>query len=383
MMSQPIASQPTWQSGSTILESADRDAVLNTWLRANEALQAIVDAVDDVKHPPSKEARNIAARIDSHLIDILGWVCGEIRRVLYETPFPIGGSAGLASDRPSATERYLVEFVSPVAVDELTGFLTNLLHDLATAKIEGWPEYITRFFDAWLGRVAGTGLNSTSLWRNINLAVQWDDSASMDAAGDLWTSQLGRLLADYRARVVRAQAASDAGDAVESAQRSAQLAAQAAGVAGTASISTYFTDLAKSERRVSRFWSGVVPGALAATAAVAGGTLWFLRADTWVEQLLHLSLTLPFAVLAAYAASLSAHHRRSWWWAQATAVQLRSVGGFVEQLNAEQKAEILHDVGVRVFGAPEIERSNKIDDASVLSIAATVIEQLKIGSAEK
>jgi hypothetical protein len=141
---------------------------------------------------------------------------------------------------------------------------------------------------------------------------------------------------------------------------------ESSGHASTVSLSDGFRVYAYREVCQVYLWTAFSLVALVATPFV-GYKLLFGNADlTWQLELARLAITLPILAVAGYCAKVASHHRENARHAQWATVQLRSIRGYCDDLNADDNRELRMLLGRRVFANPDFETKSGGDSVTLL-----------------
>jgi hypothetical protein len=163
-----------------------------------------------------------------------------------------------------------------------------------------------------------------------------------------------RLYEISRAQDDIEQSAVRAREVVSEAEEVAGHVREVAGEAAEHELGSEYSKLAVSERRSSWFWSGMVIASLLGSAIAAGYLLRSATHFNGLGELGRLALTLPILGLAVFAARSAGHHRDNYKWATFTAVQLKTIRAYSDDLTYEARCEIRRGLGLKIFaGHPE------------------------------
>jgi hypothetical protein len=142
--------------------------------------------------------------------------------------------------------------------------------------------------------------------------------------------------------------------AVSEAEEAAEHVREVAGDVAEHELGSEYSKLAESERNSSWFWSGVV---ILSLLGSAGAAVYLLNSSAHFNglgELGRLALTLPVLGLAVFAARSAGYHRDNYKWAKFTAVQLKTIRAYTDDLGEEARHEIRRGLGLKVFaGQPE------------------------------
>ena len=147
---------------------------------------------------------------------------------------------------------------------------------------------------------------------------------------------------------------------------------EAAGDTARSELSLAFDEWGDSER--SSAWGWTITALLALAAACALGA-WLListkgESMSIAAELARLAITLPIAAIAAYAVRVGGQHRRNSQWAHITAVQLKSVRAYTDDLPIEFGVEVRRTLANAVFSSPPLlgieVRDSPVDDLAVI-----------------
>ncbi|WP_026423374.1 hypothetical protein [Actinokineospora inagensis] len=121
-------------------------------------------------------------------------------------------------------------------------------------------------------------------------------------------------------------------------------------------LAKHFREHEEKETRLANRWRLAVVGLLVIITASAVTITLVFHTDLLTTDLVRLSATIPAAVLAGYVAKESARHRAAAKWSGELSIALRTLVPYTEPLG-DQGAELRRALGLRVFGAPVMEKA--------------------------
>jgi hypothetical protein len=292
--------------------------------------------------------------------------CEELRALLFEEPLDVVPVGDI-----ERSPRWLIQFVVADRVRELI------------ASISALPpsDYLTlaRYLSQWLTDVRLNLRQSTWIDAGEYFVDLPGDSPRNKTTFDQWSDRIRALSRRFETAAewtvdgaAVSEIASAATRVLEEVEKTAGNVKDAAGEVGTNKLASHFAVVAAQERVSARLWTGLAATSLAGVTGIAFKTLdvGASPSEDWKIQALHLSLTLPFAALAAYASRAASRHRQQSWWARSSAAQLHAITTYVEPLDDDSRSLLLVQVGQRVFAQPAVNMSAQEPDAA--SLAASV-----------
>ncbi|MFC9873474.1 hypothetical protein [Nocardia salmonicida] len=278
-------------------------------------------------------------------------------------------------DKEETAVRCLVEYVDPRKLSELLTFLKNNFSadTIETTSIE--LEDVLSFLIEWI-KSAEVQVSNPRPGYHVG-AVKNVFTTSEKQAFSRWSRKLREIEREGR----QGEKVKRFTEQVESAAHSALVASaaaqEAAGSAGTSSLASHFSTLASDEQTRAFRWSlGTISSLVICFSAAAYFSSKGAFAADWKSIAGHLALLTPILALAGYTARIAHHHRKSQLWASTTAVQLKSVGAFVQQMPSDESRDaILSGLGARVFSAPDLPDGTATDQVAV--IPAGVLDILR------
>ncbi|MEU9021581.1 hypothetical protein [Actinomadura sp. NPDC048394] len=138
--------------------------------------------------------------------------------------------------------------------------------------------------------------------------------------------------------------------AVQAAEKGARHVQEVAGETGSLGLAHNYSQYAKREQRQANFLRYTVTFLSIGVTVLASRSLSSVSDKlTWVELARHLALAAPGVALAAYFARESKDHRDRANWAEAIAVQLRTIFAYTDSLEKELRDEIRGEFGKCIF----------------------------------
>ncbi|MCZ4516940.1 hypothetical protein O4220_00320 [Rhodococcus ruber] len=360
------ASYPAIEPALSNVSPAQKDLATPLWSNVFEVL-------DQVERGTQEQATE-GPRSDA-VIDVvsLGLTCGDLREFLFS-------HAMVVVKDTMPINRYPIEFVLPSHLEQLVAYLRAPITPADVAADLTWLKpSTTLFLEQWLSDTQVQIPTMSDLFGPVPLFVEpVGHSSSASAAEKAWSKRIREMRNDLVDTLRIAPSVSVANEAALRAESAASQAESQAGGAASSTLAAHFEKLATEERASARSWSGLAVGSLVVSAIVALVVLWVGAESNlqWVEQLLHLALTLPFVALTAYASTVASRHRHQAWWAKTTAAQLHTVSPFVLPLNADDRSMVLSQLGVRVFGQAAFNTSEaRPETASVLAPVQSLLSR--------
>jgi hypothetical protein len=153
---------------------------------------------------------------------------------------------------------------------------------------------------------------------------------------------------------------------------------EAAGEVAESELAEEFSKLSETEARLAALWTTGAIVALAGAAIIASVLLATSEGLSLGEELARLSVTLPVAAIAAYAARIAAQHRKNGHWARITAVQLKSVRAYGEDLSESLRHEVRKQLAETAFGKPPIFDGRSLEASPVEDVNAVLDRALAV-----
>lgn len=338
-------------------------AILPTRDDARDLWTSVAFTLDTLNENLSKSARQPSSVSDKDRLAAAELIepCRELRALLFDEPVQV-----VMLGESERSSRWLIQFVEPDQARELVASLS----ELDPVEYAGQARYLYQ----WLSELA-RGLNPADPLRSFldrTLLVESPgDTAKNRVAFDHWR---GRIRSLARIFEVAADVTSNAAVLVDTADEVKRLAEDVkkntGGIAND-ELASHFTKVAEVERSSAQRWTQLTVVCLVAVTTIAAASLIVDPADDWKIRALHLFLTLPAAILAAYSSRVASRHRQQYWWAQSTAAQLHTVTLYVAPLDADSRSRLLAQVGQRVFAQPAVNTSAQEPDAASLTASIT------------
>lgn len=321
--------------------------------------------------------------------------------LLFDTRTVINGAADGTDDL--GEPRALIEFIKIGTLEELGAFVRSLegraqeKAALDTSYNMWASDELADFLSSWMRNTSRGlihGRADTEPWRaeeRYRFTELLPQTASAEAAFRSWATQFDLIRDGFETDRALAPAIERSNAALNELEQNADLAIATAGKAGDKSLANYFATLSDKELTRASWWSFIAAAGMVATVILGATVVADLFTDDasgWVEQLVHLALTLPVAAGTAYASTVASRHRQQAWWSATTAAQLHTFDAFSAPLPDAARAQLRAEFGARMFAEPAFNtHTQKPDSAAVTSAAsdltAAVSELVKRGREDK
>ncbi|MFG1797260.1 hypothetical protein [Nocardia sp. NPDC049149] len=287
----------------------------------------------------------------------------ELRELLLFKPEPVVIDGEII-------QRYLADYISEKEFTELRTYLSNLMLEQSRQMDSS---DILSFLLAWIGNAAA----ALTMGGFTDYRVRLTNATSEEAAFLKWRRKLEGIELTSRRAINARMAANQAVSAAGDARRASKAAQEAAGATGNSALANHFAELASDEGNRAFYWTCATILSLLVSLAVGGWLSGFGVFDSmWKSVIGHLALLAPLVAIAGYTARIAHHHRKSALWASTTAVQLKTVSAYVQQLPSEESREnIVNILGARVFSVPDLPEGTQTDQVAI--IPTGVIDILK------
>jgi hypothetical protein len=307
----------------------------------------------------SRQFDDVAARVSS-----LAQSLGSLIK-------PIKESDGLNVDSLRTVVDYWSEIFESAAAkasfvlapsDTLPALINDTVLDDVSIQLQIVRSYLEKLSD-----VGGANSHVGALYSELTAALRRAKHADFGYLPDELNNSLQLMLTSLRDRLDladRKKALSEYEErvttAVAEAETSASAASSAAGLAGDAAMSSYYQELAESEKTSANTFRwlttflALVAGGFAAAFALgpAIGLTWLeLGAGDYVHLIQRALLVGGMFGLAGYFARQAHQHRSMANWASALSVQLKTFESYISSIaDAEVKNELRKSFAARVFG---------------------------------
>lgn len=155
----------------------------------------------------------------------------------------------------------------------------------------------------------------------------------------------------------------------------------ASGSVAVGILGSEFDVYAKAQGKIAAIWTFAAIVGLLFTLAIGFGELRDRDEIDWRLVLARLALTLPVLAISTYCARLASQSRENSRHASWTALQLRTVRAYTDDLDVEDKASIRLTLGSRVYSRPDFIEGGDSDGVSLLPPDVVKLLEKALGSA--